>query len=250
MTKIVCFIPARYESSRLPGKPLLTINDKTIIQLVYEKVKKCKLIDDIYILTDDERIRHKCESFGAKCYIINKDCLNGTERIVNFLKLQPSMCDIVVNVQGDEPFINYKNIDKCILNYIQKKGDNPEMMCSTLHFEHTNRYEVSKRSNGKLVLDKNNNILYCSRNIIPGLKKTNYDDSVTYFGHIGIFVYDKDYILNKYLTSNTPYQLTEDIEWLKILEDGYKINSVLALEHERGVDTPDDYAYLKNKYEN
>lgn len=249
MTKIVCFIPARYESSRLPGKPLLMINNKPIIQLVYEQVKKCKLINDIYILTDDERIRHKCESFDAKCFIINTDCLNGTERIVNFLKFQPSICDIVVNVQGDEPFINYQNIDNCILNYIQQKRHNPNMMCSTLHFKHTDINEIYKRSNGKLVLDKHNNILYCSRNIIPGLKKSTYDETVIYYGHIGIFVYDKNYILNEYLDTNTPYQLAEDIEWLKILEDGHKINSVLALEHERGVDTPDDYLYLKNKYE-
>jgi 3-deoxy-manno-octulosonate cytidylyltransferase (CMP-KDO synthetase) len=250
MTKIVCFIPARYESSRLPGKPLLMINNKPIIQLVYEQVKKCKMINDIYILTDDERIRFKCESFGAKCYIINAECLNGTERIVNFLRLEPTICDIVVNVQGDEPFINHQNIDNCILNYLYQKKHNPNMMCSTLHFKHTNINEISKRSNGKLVLDKHNNILYCSRNIIPGLKKSNYDASVTYYGHIGIFVYDKNYIINEYLDSNTPYQLAEDIEWLKILEDGYKINSVLALNHERGVDTPEDYQYLKDKYEN
>ena len=110
MTNVVCFIPARYESSRLPGKPLLTINNKPIIQLVYEQVKKCNLVNDIYILTDDERIRYKCESFGAKCCIIDAECLNGTERIVNFLKLDPSICDIVVNVQGDEPFIDIENI--------------------------------------------------------------------------------------------------------------------------------------------
>ena len=92
--------------------------------------------------------------------------------------------------------------------------------------------------------------MYGSRNIIPGMKKVDYDGKTIYHGHIGIFVYDKEYLLKDYLKSNTPYQLAEDIEWLKILEDGYKINSVLVDKdsHERGVDTQEDYDYLEEKY--
>ena len=123
------------------------------------------------------------------------------------------------------------------------------MKCSTLHFIHNGREEVFKRSNGKMILDKYNNVLYCSRNVIPGLKKKDYDDNIIYYGHVGVFVFDKDYIMNEYLDSNTSYQLTEDIEWLKILEDGYKINSILVNNSEKGVDTMEDYLYLKSKYE-
>ena len=99
--------------------------------------------------------------------------------------------------------------------------------------------------------------MYCSRNIIPGLKKTEFGFlkktesgiETTYYGHIGVFVFDKDYLMNQYLDGNTPYQLTEDIEWMKILEDGYRINSVLAEDHEIGLDTPEDFKYLRNKYD-
>ena len=120
-----CFIPARYHSSRLPGKPLLKINGKTIIRLVYEQVKKCNLIDDIIVLTDDERIKKEVESFRGSVAIVVDDCLNGTERIVKFLKNNDyfrNNADIIINVQGDEPFINPSNIDKCIKNYLEKKG--------------------------------------------------------------------------------------------------------------------------------
>ena len=248
--KNYCFIPARYASSRLPGKPLLEINGKTIIQLVYEQVKKCKNIDRIFILTDDKRIMSTVNKFGGECHLTG-NCLNGTSRIVNFMRDKKIDCNLVINVQGDEPFINPKNIDTCIDNFIKNTKNNTDIKCSTLHFKHTNEEEVRKRSNGKLVLDKNNNIMYGSRNIIPGMKNTDYDKKTIYHGHIGIFVYDKEYLLKEYLNRNTPYQLAEDIEWLKILEDGYKINSVLVDKnsHERGVDTQEDYNYLKEKYE-
>lgn len=248
-SKFYCFIPARYSSSRLPGKPLLSINGKTIIQLVYEQVKKCQTIDKIYVLTDDERIQKVVHSFGGECHITG-DCLNGTSRIVNFINEKRIECDLIVNVQGDEPFINPKNIDACVKNFIKQSQEDSTIKCSTLHFKHTEEVEIRKRSNGKLVLDKHNNIMYGSRNIIPGLKKEEYNNQTTYWGHIGIFVFEKEYLLKEYLNGNTPYQLAEDIEWLKILEDGYRINSVLVDKesHERGVDTDEDYEFLKQKY--
>ena len=168
--KKVCFIPARYGSSRLPGKPLLMINGKTIIQRVYEQVKQCKLIDDIIILTDDDRIVKEIKTFRGKYRLIKDDCLNGTERIILCLKKEPNICDIVINVQGDEPFINPDSIDKCIKNYLTKKLLISGLQCSTLHSIENNSNELKKKSKGKLVLDKQNNIMYCSRNIIPEVK--------------------------------------------------------------------------------
>ena len=246
MTNICC-IPARYKSTRLPGKPLLKINNKTIIELVYLQVKKCKYVDNIIVLTDSDNIKNEVESFGGNCKIITEDCLNGTERIVKYLKKNNNEYDYIINVQGDEPFINPDSIDKCILNFKNNKDD-PRFKCSTLHYKFVNNNSVFKRSCGKLILDKYNNILYCSRNIIPGFKKDYYNDNYTYYGHIGIFVYDTNYLLTEYLDDNTTYQLAEDIEWMKILEDSYRINSVLVDNHEIGVDTEDDYKYLINKY--
>ena len=244
----LCCIPARFESSRLPGKPLLKINDKTIIQLVYEQVLKCKYISDIIILTDSNKIKNEVDSFSGKCEIISEDCLNGTERIVKYLNKKKLKYDYIVNVQGDEPFINPDNIDKCILNYIEKIKVDKLIKCSTLHYIFKDNNDVLKRSCGKLILDKNNNIMYCSRNPIPGFKKMEYNKDFEYFGHIGIFVYEYDYLMNEYLNTNTKYQLAEDIEWMKILEDSYRINSVLVENHEIGVDTQEDYEYLLKKF--
>lgn len=244
---ITCFIPARFNSSRLPGKPLLKINDKTIIQRVYEQVKKSKLINTVIVLTDDEKIKNNIEEIGGKCEFVFEECLNGTERIIKYIQKNKNCCDLIVNVQGDEPFIDPNNIDNMIQTYLDNNDEN--IKCSTLHYK-INNNEIEKKSTGKLVLDKNNNILYCSRNIIPSGKNENIIKNHQYYGHAGLFVFDKNYLLNEFITENTNYQLAEDIEWLKILEQGYKIKSTLIDFIEKSIDTPEDYEYLKNKYTN
>lgn len=242
-SKTLCCIPARYNSSRLPGKPLLKINDKTIIQHVYEKAKLTN-VDVIVVLTDDERIYNEVTSFGGKCVIITEDCLNGTERIISYLKsIDHSNYDIIVNIQGDEPFIKPNVIDQAIDNYLDK---NPA--CSTICFKTTCKEEILSKSRGKSITDNFNNILYCSRNVIPSNKTENIISNHQYNIHVGIFVYNKDYLLNHFTQPNTPNQLLEDIEWLKIIEQGFKVNTIFSEEMERGVDTLEDYEYLINKY--
>lgn len=245
MSSMLCCIPARYNSSRLPGKPLLKINNKSIIQHVYEKAKLTK-VDDIVVLTDDDRILNEVHSFGGNCIIINKECLNGTERIITYLNslVNYNQYDIIVNIQGDEPFIKPEVINKTIDNYILHQP-----ACSTICFKTTNVDEILSKSRGKAVTDNNNNIIYCSRNVIPSNKTDNVIPNYKYNIHVGIFVYSKEYLLTHYIKENTHYQLTEDIEWLKIIEQGFKINTIFDDEMERGVDTIEDYEYLKNKYE-
>jgi 3-deoxy-manno-octulosonate cytidylyltransferase (CMP-KDO synthetase) len=244
MSKILCCIPARYNSSRLPGKPLLKINGKTIINLVYEKALKVN-VDDLIVLTDNKRIYDEVKSFGGNCSLIVEECLNGTDRIIKYLnKINNADYNIIVNLQGDEPFINPDVINKTIDNFKQKK-----VVCSTVCFKTSNKDEIILKSRGKTVVDKFNNIMYCSRNVIPTCKKNNIIEGHLYNIHVGIFVYDKEYLLNNYCKENTPVQLLEDIEWMKILEQGYKINTIFSDELERGVDTIEDYNYLKNKYE-
>ena len=247
--KIYLFIPARYHSSRLPGKPLLKINNKTIINHVYENVIKIKNIDNIVILTDDIRIKEECNIFNAQCEIINEECLNGTDRIIKYLQINNITDGIIVNVQGDEPFIKPDNIEMAINNFIDKKKIDNKLVCSSLYYETTDLNEIKSRSRGKTVLDKNNNVMYCSRNIIPSSKTNKLIPNYKYKIHVGIFVFDCHYLLNHYIKENTHLQLEEDIEWMKILEQGYKINCVQIKSHEIGVDTIDDYKYLKNKYE-
>ena len=257
MEFIVC-IPARYESSRLPGKPLLKINEKTIIQHVYEKaleLKKKYKVFDLVILTDNKLIKKEVESFGGIAIIIEEQCLNGTDRIIHYLKNYYIRMDIdlrnkvVVNIQGDEPFINVENISKAIDNYIVNKDDT-NVVCTTIHHKTRDVDTIKLKSRGKLVLDKNNNIMYCSRNVIPSNKNNDVVPDIDYYIHIGIFIFDASYLIKHYYTNNTRLQLIEDIEWMKIMEQGFKINSVEVEDSERGVDTIEDYNYLLYKYSN
>ena len=275
MKEVVCFIPARYHSQRLPGKPLLKINGVSIINRVYLQVKKCKLVNNIIVLTDDERIKTEVENIGGQVELVIDECLNGTERIVKYLKRNLQICDIVVNVQGDEPFINPLHIDDCIKNYFKEKFNitydgayngayngtydgaydalntqmktNIDLKCTTLCHV-LSKSELKNRNVGKLVMNKKNDIMYCSRNIIPASKNEEINYEATYYGHIGVFVFDKDYLLTEYLSENAQHQMNEDIEWLKIIEQGYRINVTIVDQAERGIDTADDYQYFLNKY--
>jgi len=247
--KISICIPARYNSTRLPGKPLLKINGKSIIQRVYENSIKVKNVNKVIVLTDDERIKQEIDIIGGDCIIIKDKCLNGTDRIIKYLNNYSINEHIIVNVQGDEPFIDPINIDLAIENYIEKKKHDFKIVCSTLYYETEDKNEILSKNRGKSVLDNFGNILYCSRNVIPSGKKDNIIDKYKYKIHIGIFVYDKNYLINSYATHNTNLQLCEDIEWLKIIEDGFKINAIKSNSHEIGVDTIEDFNYLLNKYE-
>lgn len=245
---IVALIPARFQSSRLPGKPLLKFGDHTMIQKVYLQVIQSKLIQKTYVVTDDIRIKENIEEIGGSVLLVNEECLNGTERICLAIHKYPDIfsdSDIIVNVQGDEPFINPIHIDLVISKY--PKAYN--VVCSTLHYHITKSEELTNPSIGKLVLDKNNNIMYCSRACLPSNKQQCFDiNNTRYFGHIGVFVFSKDYLLNYYQKENTPQQLQEDIEWLKIIEQGFKIISSEVSDYEIGVNTPEDYQYLLHKY--
>ena len=242
---IVACIPARYKSLRLPGKPLLKINDKTIINHVYDRVNQSTLIDMIYVLTDDERIEQEVLRFGGNCIMKNIECLNGTERICKSLEFIDNKYTIIVNIQGDEPFIDPLNIDKCISNFIQNNYNN--FVCATLHTKITHE-EAEKTSIGKLVLDCHNNIMYCSRVPIPSTKLGKINKNINYYGHIGLFVFNRHYLENHYMEKNYHCQLSEDIEWLKIIESGNKINSTQVDFSEISVDTREDYNYLVAKY--
>lgn len=243
---VIALIPARYHSSRLMGKPLLKFGDKTMIQSVYIRTNNSKLIDTTYVVTDDERIKKSIEDINGNVLMVTDDCENGTERICKALKLiDISKVKYVVNVQGDEPYIDTNNIDKMIKGMLN--NNNNDCVCTTLHYKITNMNELSDKSIGKLVLDKNSHIMYCSRNKIPENKQSCTSKNINYYGHIGSFIFDVNY-LDTYIKENTPLQLEEDIEWLKILEQGYKIKSIEVNGSERGVNNLDDYKYLFEKY--
>ena len=163
--------------------------------------------------------------------MIEDECLNGTERICIALNRYPELfknAKFIVNVQGDEPFINPNHIDIAINKMIETKKlliANSNVKCSTLHYKITKEEELDNTSIGKLVLDCNDNILYCSRNCIPANKNKVRDlTKCNYYAHIGLFVFDVNYLLHGfYKKPNTPLQLEEDIEWLKLMEQGNRI---------------------------
>ena len=247
---IVGLIPARYKSTRLEGKPLLKFGNKTMIQKVYEQSIKSKYIDKVYVVTDNIRIKTNIEDISGNVLIITDKCLNGTERICLAINKFPDLFEhakYIVNIQGDEPYINPSNIDIAIKNFINCNNDN--VQCSTLHYKIQTIDDLHNLSIGKLVIDKNNHILYCSRNCIPSNKNKIYNiNKHDYYGHIGLFVFTKNYLKKFFLKNNTPLQLEEDIEWLKIIEQGFQIVSTCVENYEIGVNTIEDYNYLILKY--
>jgi 2-dehydro-3-deoxyphosphooctonate aldolase (KDO 8-P synthase) len=241
--KILCCIPARFHSSRLPGKPLLLINKKTVIQLTYEQALKTSA-DHVVVLTDSPIIKDEVESFGGNCTLITEKCLNGTDRILKYLdRIDHTAYDVVVNLQGDEPFVDPKNVDAAIQNYLDKKPS-----CSTMCFRTLEEADIVSKSRGKAVVNDAGDIVYCSRNVIPSGKHCDILPGHAYNIHVGVFVFDKQYLLKHYGLGDTPLQLAEDIEWLKILETGFRINTIFVDHAERGIDTKEDYQYLKSKY--
>ena len=249
MNDILICIPARYASSRLPGKPLLKINNKSIIEHVYLNALKIDCIDknNIIILTDDNKIYKEVNNFGGNCYISKKYCENGTARIIDYLVENNIQKKYILNIQGDEPFFDILKIQELIHRFIELKKSQQFLKCGTLYYDSNDFNYINSKNKVKLVLNENKYIMYGSRQNIPGSKKEN--NSINYHIHIGIFIFDYNYLLNEYIKKNGIYQDIEDLEWLKILEQDYKILALKTNIHEVGVDTQEDYEYLKNKYE-
>lgn len=248
-SRVCAMIPARFHSTRLPGKPLLVIGGETIIERTYKQTLKAKLIGEVFVITDDDQIIKHIKSINGKCIKITDDCLNGTERICKALAQIDKKYDIIVNVQGDEPFINPDNIDITIQKYLLNENDE-NMVCTTIHTEINDDEEINNRGIGKMVMDCNDNVLYCSRCVIPHTKSGQINKNIKYYGHIGIFVFRRSFLPIFDHTENTPAQLSEDIEWLKIIEMGYRIKSYKVDSYEIGINTIDDYNYLSKKYTN
>jgi 3-deoxy-manno-octulosonate cytidylyltransferase (CMP-KDO synthetase) len=236
--KIIAVIPARYDSTRFPGKPLVDINGKSMIQHVYERVKESKFIDKVIVATDDKRIFEAVKSFEGKVVMTSNEHQSGTDRIREAIK--DIKCDIVVNVQGDEPGINPKDIDKVIKPILKNKKIN----ISTLAIRIENGWDLKDENKVKVVFDKDNFALYFSRNNIPfdrdhinNVKKENF------YKHIGLYVYRRKFLLDLKKLKVSSLEKLEKLEQLRFLENGVKIKIVLTDKETISVDTPND---LKN----
>ena len=234
---VIGVIPVRYASTRFPGKPLADIFGKPMIQRVYENSMKSKLINEIIIATDDKRIFDAANKFGCRAVLTSKKHKSGTDRICEAVK--NIKCDIVVNIQGDEPFINAGNIDKAIAPML----NNDSIKVSTIAIRAENSADIRNPNKVKVVFDKDNNALYFSRSVIPYPR-----NEAQYYKHIGLYVYRKKFLLEFAKMKRTKLEISEELEQLRILENGYKIKVVEVKEDSISVDTPSDLKKIKIHY--
>lgn len=236
MKCIVAVIPARYQSSRFPGKPLAIIDGKIMIQRVYEQVKKVEGIKEVIVATDDKSIYDAVKQFQGKA-VMTGECSCGTERVYEAVK--DYQCDIVINVQGDEPLIKPEMIKELIMTF---EDDRVVMatLCKKMSFADVNNPNIVK-----VVRDRNGDALYFSRYGIPFNR--DIKSNIKYFKHIGIYGYTKDF-LEKYMgMAKTPLEEAENLEQLRVLEYGYKIR-VKETEYESiGVDTAEDILRIERE---
>ena len=239
--KILGIIPARYSSTRFPGKPLADINGKPMIQHVYERARKAKSLSSLLIATDDERIFNAAKNFNANAVMTDSDLPNGTARCEQAVKNFNQKFDAVINIQGDEPLLDPLMIDEVaeLLN-----GCEAATLCSELKEDFENPNIV------KVVMSQDKYALYFSRSLIPYQRNKNLNIKI--YQHIGIYGYDLEF-LKKYVTLEpTPLSETESLEQLKILEHGYKIKIKVTDSKIKslGVDTPEDLEKVREIIKN
>lgn len=214
--KAVGIIPARYHSTRLEGKPLVDIHGQSMIQRVYENVMKTDVLDDVLVATDDQRIVEAVERFGGKAVMTSKDHTTGTDRIAEVAKHLDAQ--VVINVQGDEPFISPIMIDEVATPLLE---DQDIPMCTLMH--EIGEEDFQNPNVVKVVTDSSGFALYFSRSLIPFPR---YKEGHQAFEHIGIYGYQKDFLLKLTQLAPTPLEKTEALEQLRVIENGFKIKVI------------------------
>jgi 3-deoxy-manno-octulosonate cytidylyltransferase (CMP-KDO synthetase) len=245
MQKICVLIPSRYASSRLPGKPLLKIDGLSVINRTYQQVKQSKLIDEAYVVTDDIRIQSEVEDFGGKVLRQDDETENGTERCAMAVVNNKLEYEYYLIVLGDQPYVDTSHID-LLINQYKIHGGLYEIY--TLHSK-LDHDDVDDKSIAKVVLNKNSDIMYISRACIPSSKSGEINPKISYYKHVSLVMIRSDIMKSYCDLENNYLQLEEDNEWLKFLYAGHKIKSTLVDHVERDMNTPQDYEYLKTKYE-
>lgn len=246
--KKVIIIPARLDSSRLPKKVLLDLKGKTVIQRVYEQCLKVKNVDGVYIATDSIEIKEVCETFTDKVVITKSTHQSGTDRIGEAVSAID--CDIVINVQGDEPFIEPSLIEALVNSF-----SNSDISMSSAMSKINNIKDLQNTNVVKVVTDLHNNALFFSRSLIPfprDVKEISTAKEVLemgqFFRHIGIYGYRKDFLL-KFVNMEQSYlEKVEKLEQLRALENGFKIKMIEANSSLIGIDTREDYEEALKKY--
>jgi 3-deoxy-manno-octulosonate cytidylyltransferase (CMP-KDO synthetase) len=233
-------IPARYASSRLPGKPLVPLGGKSMIQRVWERVRQAKSISGVIIATDDERIRSAVEGFGGEVAMTRSDHRSGTERVAE-AALARGDAEIIVNVQGDEPLIEPAAIDIAV----EAIRDDSEVSVATLAVPITKAADIMDPNVVKTVLDFDGNALYFSRAPIPWVRDRGGPVHAKHLKHLGLYVFRRAALLEFPTFPQGDLERIEQLEQLRWLENGYRIR-VVETEHDSvSVDMPEDVARVE-----
>ncbi|MGK4567898.1 3-deoxy-manno-octulosonate cytidylyltransferase [Flavobacterium sp. 3HN19-14] len=232
--KIIAVIPARYASTRFPAKLMQDLGGKTVITRTYEAAIETKLFDDVFVVTDSELIFDEIISNGGKAIMSIKAHESGSDRIAEAVEYLD--VDIVVNVQGDEPFINKEPLEKVIEVFKQDEARQIDLASPML--EITDETEINNPNNVKVVVDQSGFALYFSRSVIPYPREKNV--GVRYFRHIGIYAFRKQALLDFYSLPMKSLEASEKLEQLRYLEFGKKIKMVETSHVGIGIDTPED----------
>ncbi len=243
-------IPARYASTRFPGKPLATLGGKPVVQRVYEQAVGA--VDDVVVATDDERIVKAVEAFGGKAVMTRADCKSGTDRCHEAYVLQGKPYDVVINIQGDEPFIQSRQLET-----VKACFEDSQTQIATLArpFTATDGWAALENVNSpKVVVNRRMQALYFSRSVIPFLRgrdKAEWLERHVYYKHVGLYAYKSEVLEEISSLPQSPLELAESLEQLRWIENGYTIKVGISETETIGIDTPEDLeaaeAFLKER---
>ena len=234
--KFIGIIPARYASTRFPGKPLAMLGGRTVIQRVYEQV--AAVLEEAYVATDDERIFKAVEEFGGRVVMTRQDHKSGTDRIEEAAEKIGTQADVIINIQGDEPFIQKSQIET-----LKSLFENSETQIGTLGKKFESIEAATNPNSPKIVTDKNGFALYFSRSIIPyirGKEQAEWLQHFPFLKHLGLYAYRRDVLRQITQLPQSPLELAESLEQLRWLENGYRIRVGLTDVETVGIDTPED----------
>ncbi len=234
--KAVAIIPSRYGSTRLPGKPLLELGGKSLVQHVYERTQQARCISEVWVATDDRRIAEATERFGGKVLLTSPAHRTGTDRVAEAARTISA--DLIVNVQGDEPLIDPKVIDQAIAPFTKK----PDLPMSTLAKTTASAKSLHDPNVVKVVVDRKGFALYFSRSPIPFVRdrETSNSQQFSFLEHIGLYVYRWDFLQKLARMEQSPLEKLEKLEQLRVLENGFPIAVVVTDSWSIGVDTEED----------
>ncbi len=238
--KVLCVIPARYASTRLPGKPLSMIAGKPMIQHVYERACQAQMPDEVIVATDNELVEKAVTAFGGKAVMTSPDHPSGTDRLAEVALMYPDV-DVIVNVQGDEPMIPPEVID----NLAKAFEADAELNMATMKVV-MDEADYDNPAAVKVVTDLNGYALYFSRSLMPYPR--NKPEGYKVYKHVGIYAYRRNFLLKYAALQPTPLEKAESLEQLRALENGYKIKVLESAFKGIGVDTPEDLAAVNELF--